>query len=108
MSAACRRFPTPSTTPSRFWAPPTSRCPTTTGAIGGRQRNWEYSRRDNLLPPSTRSCAWRGGVGGGGSIRLLLWQRVCGVPPPPPTSRASFARLGPRRFAGGGGEAATV
>src|ERR1700694_4543648 len=46
MSAACRRFPTPSTTPSRSSAPPTSRCRTTTGATGGRRRIWAGSRND--------------------------------------------------------------
>src|SRR3984893_10591683 len=46
MSAACRRSPTPSTTPSRSWGPPTSRCRTTTGAIGGRRRIWECLRSD--------------------------------------------------------------
>src|SRR5580700_9903824 len=54
------------------------------------------SRRGNaksctvISPPSTRSCAWRGGVGGGGSISLLLWQRVCGgTPHPRPLPTAS-------------------
>src|SRR2546427_12033592 len=45
MSAACRRFPTPSTTPSRSWAQPISRCRTITGATGGRQRTLECLRR---------------------------------------------------------------
>src|SRR5215470_16719713 len=40
MSAACRPSPTPSTTPSRSWARPTSRCRTTTGATGRRRRRW--------------------------------------------------------------------
>src|SRR5271163_1860051 len=44
MSAACRRFPTPSTTPSRSWGAPTSRCRMITGATGGRRRVWECSR----------------------------------------------------------------
>src|SRR6187402_397597 len=48
MSAACRRSPTPSTTPFRSSAPPTSRCRTTTGATGGRQRSWECSRNVTL------------------------------------------------------------
>src|SRR6202022_5165595 len=44
MSAACRRFPTPSTTRSRSWARPTSRCRTTTGVTGARRRTLEYLR----------------------------------------------------------------
>jgi hypothetical protein len=53
-------------------------------------------------PPSTRSCAWRGGVGGGGSIRLLLWQRVCGAAPHPrplpAASRGEGERMKRQRF----------
>ena len=44
MSAACRRSPTPSTTPSRSSAPPTSRCRMITGATGRRRRIWEWWR----------------------------------------------------------------
>jgi hypothetical protein len=65
------------------------------------------SRRENakscavISPPSTRSCAWRGGVGGGGSISLLLWQRVCCGTPPPPTPKSELRSSRPHRFAGG-------
>src|SRR5260370_23932719 len=51
MSAGCRRFPTPSTTPSRSWAQPISRCRTTTGATGGRRKSWEC-----LRSPTFRHC----------------------------------------------------
>src|ERR1700680_2153325 len=50
------------------------------------------SRRGNanactvISPPSTRSCAWWGGVGGGGSIGVVLCQRVCGCTPHPAPS----------------------
>src|SRR5580692_7791332 len=49
MSAACRPSPTPSTTRSRSWAPPTSRCRTTSGATGGRRRIWACSRLEAIL-----------------------------------------------------------
>src|SRR4030088_974867 len=68
MSAACRRFPTPSTTPSLSWVPPTSRCRTTTGATGGRRRIWECSRNDEKT---------RGDRAGFGGERLHRRRRTC-------------------------------
>src|ERR1700676_3987841 len=46
-----------------------------------------------ISPPSTRPCAWRGGVGGGGGGGINWSTGSCGAPPPPP----------PARCAGGGG-----
>jgi hypothetical protein len=56
-----------------------------------------------ISPPSTRPCAWRGPrraklaleVGGGWSISLLLWRRVCrGTPHPNPSPALRGGRGG--------------
>src|ERR1700676_4083362 len=49
-----------------------------------------------ISPPSTRPCAWRGGVGGGGSISRNRCFSGCRTPPPPPPPPP------PRALAGGG------
>src|SRR5260370_16059490 len=104
MSVACRRFPTPSTTPSRSWARPISRCPTITGATGGRRRSWEYLRRDNLLPSLHALLRVAGGGRGGGGPPPAPPAARVQSRPPPPTSRASLPRPRPPPLVGGRGE----
>src|SRR2546429_3982155 len=96
MSAACRRFPTPSTTPSRSSARPISRCRTTTGATGGRPRSWECLRLDDLLPSlhALLRVAGRGRGWGVSPLAPLAASLLSHPPPPPP----------PPPLAGGGGE----
>ena len=36
-----------------------------------------HESRCFFLPSPHARSAWRGGVGGGGSLRSLLWQRLC-------------------------------
>src|SRR5260370_9199015 len=103
MSVACRRFPTPSTTPSRSSARPISRCRTITGATGGRRRSWEYLRRDNLLPSLHALLRVAGRGRGGGGPPLAPLAESLHSPPPPPPSGATFPPLGPPPSAGGGG-----
>src|SRR5258707_9854243 len=95
MSAACRRFPTPSTTTSRSWARPISRCRTITGATGGRQRTWECLRLDDLLPSLHALLRVAGGGPGGGVCPPCPLARSFSRHPPPPA---------PPPPLGGGGE----
>src|SRR5258708_21064529 len=104
MSVACRRFPTPSTTPPRSWARPISRCPTITGATGGRRRSWEYLRRDNLLPSLHALLRVAGGGRGGGGHPLAPLAERFQEPPPPPPPKAGFAPPRTPPLPGGGGE----
>jgi hypothetical protein len=65
----------------------------------------ENTRRDREgvcgdLPSLHALLRVAGGVGGGGSISLLLWQRVCRGTPPTPKSELRSSR--PHRFAEGG------
>src|SRR6266404_5400403 len=101
MSAACRRFPTPSTMPSRSWARPISRCHTITGATGGRQRNWECLRRDNLLPSLHALLRVAGGVGGGGPSACSSGREFAEPPPTPdpsPPLRGGGEKMKRQRF----------
>src|SRR5258708_30115441 len=104
MSVACRRFPTPSTTPSRSSARPISRCRTITGATGGRRRSWEYLRRDNLLP-SLHALLRVAGRGRGWGVHPLspLVESLRRRPPPRPRERALLASDPPPSPGGGGG-----
>src|SRR5260370_3240692 len=98
MSAACRRFPMPSTTPSRSWARSISRCRTTTGATGRRRRTLECSRLDDLLPSldALLRVAGRGRGGGVSPLSPLAASLLSHPPPPTP----------PPPLAGGGEERA--
>src|SRR5450432_718091 len=49
-------------------------------------------------PPSTRFCAWRGGVGGWGVVQHSPEQRFQPIDPPPPTPQSELRSSRPRRF----------